>query len=113
MKDRLRNPKWWASNQGTLAGIAIALGFVTAIFYLLALLIGAALSMSAALGMSHWYWWLGFGMFGLTTTACVDWAPPSRTRRRRQIAPAPRPQLRVIGGGNARVDAEERWGRAA
>lgn len=70
MKDRLRNPQWWASNQGTLAGIAIALGLVAALFYLLVLLVGLAISISATLGLTHWHWWVGLGFFGLTVSKC-------------------------------------------
>ena len=110
---KLRDADWWMSNQGTIAGIFIAIGFLACVFYLAHLIFAAVFSVFATLGFSHWHWWMGFGIFGLTGVKCLDELKP-RPRRRRQVRPVEAsPHLRVIGGGNARVSAEDRWGRAA
>jgi hypothetical protein len=112
----LREPEWWKGCQATLAGVAICLGFAACLLYLFSLFVGAALELSATLGMSHWYGWLGLGFFGLTLGVCVggeESGPCHRARRGVIPRPAPPQRIEAMGGGNSRVTAEERWGRAA
>lgn len=114
---KLRDTDWWASNQGTIAGIFIALGFLACVFYLAHLIFAVALSIFATLGMTHWYGWLGFGLFGFTFGVCVVGVDEDAEPRRRCVViplrPAPRERIKAMGGGNTRVTAEDRWGRAA
>lgn len=113
---KLRDTDWWASNQGTIAGIAIGLAVAFLFIYLGTLIVGAARELFATLGFSHWHWWLGFGFFGLSFGVCAageDGDPGPRRCVVVPLRPAPRERIKAMGGGNTRVTAEDRWGRAA